>query len=86
MLCENKFNAAIALKGETKADAAKVMGINPATLFRKMSGQSDFYRKEIDRFCEYYGTDPKDIFFAKNSTYYVENALTQRVVRGDFHE
>jgi len=67
MLNERRFNAAIALKGETRADAAKIMGMNPATLFRKMNGKSDFYRAEIQRFCEYYNVAPQDIFFAEHS-------------------
>lgn len=59
-----KFNAAIALKGETQKDAAKIMGINQATLYRKVNGISDFYRKEIDLFCAHYEASANEIFFA----------------------
>lgn len=58
------FNAALALKGSNQREAAKVMGINPATLSRKMAGKSDFYRKEIESFCMYYEAEPDKIFFA----------------------
>lgn len=67
MFCLNKFNAAIALQGENQGDAAKVMGISMATLYRKITGKSDFYRKEIDAFCAYYKANPEEIFFAKDS-------------------
>jgi|GEM_PF-839925 len=68
MFDENRFNAAIALKGENKGAAAKVMGINPATLLRKINGESDFRSKEIARFCEHYNANPIEIFFAEHST------------------
>lgn len=63
----NAFDAAIVLRGSDNAEAARVMGINPATLARKKSGESDFYRREIDAFCEFYSVSPDDIFFASNS-------------------
>lgn len=60
------FNSAIALKGSNQQEAARVMGMNPATLSRKIKGESDFYRKEIEAFCSYYGASP-EIFFAEDS-------------------
>ena len=66
MLDERAFDAAIAMKGSTQQEAAKVMGMNPATLSRKKKGESDFYRKEIEAFCAFYGVSP-DIFFAEVS-------------------
>lgn len=68
----NKFNAAIALKGETKADAANIIGVNPSTLYRKLSGLSDFQSQEIEKFCSHYGTTP-DIFFTSFSTQNAES-------------
>lgn len=62
-----KFNAAIALKGENQQEAARVMGINPATLYRKIRGESDFYRTEIEAFCNHYNVSPSEIFFAEFS-------------------
>lgn len=67
MFNERAFNAAIAKKGSTQQEAARIMGINPTTLFRKMKGISDFYRKEIEAFCSYYEARPDDIFFDKFS-------------------
>lgn len=63
----NEFNAAIAQKGSTRREAASVMGMNPATLFKKTTGKSDFYRKEIEAFCRFYGVRPDHIFFAEKS-------------------
>lgn len=63
----NLFDAAIRAKGETLMDAAKVMGMNSATLSRKKNGTSDFYRKEIDAFCRHYNVNPDKIFFASDS-------------------
>ncbi len=66
MLDKRAFDAAIALKGSTQQEAARVMGINPATLSRKVKGESDFYRKEIEAFCAFYNVSP-NIFFAELS-------------------
>ena len=58
------FNQAIKARGENYDDAAKVMGINKVTLYRKLKGDSDFYRKEIDAFCFHYQVNPGEMFFA----------------------
>ena len=65
MFSAGEFYAAIARKGERQRDAARIMGINTVTLYRKIYGESDFYRKEIDAFCGHYECDPNTIFFAK---------------------
>lgn len=67
MFDERRFDAAIVLKGESLKDAAAVMGISTATLYRKKTGISDFYRAEIEKFCEHYEVSPDVIFFAENS-------------------
>ncbi len=65
MFDEKKFRAALVLKGISLSEVAKAMGINVVTLYRKMSGESDFYRNEIQKFCELTGIEnPSDIFFA----------------------
>lgn len=69
MFDEKKFNAAIVLKGETRRDAARVMKMNPSTLFRKVNGESEFNRKEIELFCRHYGVDPSGIFFTNHSAF-----------------
>ena len=69
MFDKNKFNAAIVAKGEKLGDAARIMGINKATLYRKVTGKSDFYRHEMETFCTHYDIEkPDEIFFAKNIT------------------
>lgn len=67
MFDPNAFNAAIARKGSTRREAAHVMNMNPATLFKKTTGKSDFYRKEIEAFCRFYEVRPDDIFFTAHS-------------------
>lgn len=57
------FNQAIKNYGETYDDAAKVMGINKVTLYRKIKGTSDFYRNEIDAFCFHYSGKSARYFF-----------------------
>lgn len=63
----NKFNAAIALKGESQEDAAAVMGMNRVTLFRKKTGVTEFTRKEIELFCKHYNVSPDIVFFTNFS-------------------
>ena len=59
-----KFKAAIALSGLNIQEIAKRMGISTPTLYRKMSGESDFYRNEMLDFCKIVGTkDLMGIFF-----------------------
>lgn len=81
MFDRSRFNAAIALRNETQADAARVMKINPSTLFRKINGESDFNRKEIELFCNHYGVDPRDIFFTGHSAYVQKHGLDHRLGR-----
>ena len=63
----NRFNAAIALKGEKRTDAAKVMNMHPTTLFRKVQGKLEFDARQIELFCTHYDVDPNDIFFTRNN-------------------
>ena len=67
MFNSKEFDAAIAKKGSTRREAAQVMGMNPATLYKKTVGKSDFYRKEIESFCIFYEVRPDHIFFAEQS-------------------
>lgn len=67
MFKKNEFKAAMARKELSVADLAKELGIDPATLFRKISGQSDFYRNEIEKLCQLLELSAEDtlkIFFA----------------------
>lgn len=47
MFKANLFKAKLAEKGVTLREIAYAMGCNEATLYRKMQGQSDFTRNEI---------------------------------------
>lgn len=47
MFCENKFHAIRVLKGKSVADIAQAIGTSTPTLYRKISGKSDFTRNEI---------------------------------------
>ena len=48
MFNKNKFKAKVVESGMTLSDVAKALGIDDATLYRKMNVESDFYRKEIE--------------------------------------
>jgi cyanate lyase len=63
----NLFKAKLAEKGVTLREIAFVMGCNEATLYRKMQGQSDFTRNEIQLIkqkLELTNEDVEVIFFA----------------------
>ena len=50
MFNKDHFQAKYIEHGLNAVDVAKIMGINPATLSRKMNGESDFTRNEIQLF------------------------------------
>lgn len=69
MFDKQKFRAILILSGKSISDVAKYLGINEATLYRKMNGTSDFYRNEIQLLCDYLNIEnPKEIFFAEKLT------------------
>jgi len=43
----NKINSQFALAGKNREDVAKILGINRATLYRKLSGKTEFTLNEI---------------------------------------
>lgn len=47
MFDKNKFKYYVADRNETLGKVAEYLGINQATLTRKLNGESDFYRAEI---------------------------------------
>lgn len=68
MFKKNEFKAILARKEISVGDVAKALGIDPATLSRKISGQSDFYRNEIEKLCQILKLTPDEtmqIFFAQ---------------------
>lgn len=65
MFDKNKFKAQVLLSGKTLTEVADILGINLTTLYRKMNGESDFYRNEIQMLCEKLDIkNPSEIFFA----------------------
>lgn len=47
MFDSKKFKAKLIESGLTVTDIAKALGINEATLYRKINGSSDFSRNEL---------------------------------------
>ena len=69
MFDEKKFRAQAVLNGLTMRQIADELGIDVSTLYRKMKGESDFYRYEIQKLCILLNLeDPASIFFAGNLT------------------
>lgn len=48
MFQKNEFKAELVRRGLTVEQVARHLGIDPASLYRKMNGESDFFRNEID--------------------------------------
>lgn len=67
MFDEKKFREIVRGKGLSLNKVAKNIGLNPSTLYRKMTGESDFYRTEIQKLCTLLEIEnPAEIFFAEN--------------------
>lgn len=49
MFKKNEFKAEVVRKGLTLSEVARKLGLDPASLSRKINGNSDFYRGEIER-------------------------------------
>lgn len=67
MFKANLFKAALVEHGKTAREAAEAIGVNEATLYRKMNGTSDFTRNEIQlirQFLHLTTDDVERIFFA----------------------
>jgi transposase-like protein len=67
MFQKNEFKAEVVRRGLSLDEVAKAIGINPASLHRKMNGTSDFYRGEIEQIIKLLGLNGEDvirIFFA----------------------
>lgn len=58
---KNELQAEIVRNGLTKETFCKEMGINPVTFYRKMKGETDFYRKEIVKTSEILHLNKEDI-------------------------
>lgn len=70
MFQEEKLRQALAVKGISLQEMAKILGINPSTLYRKMVGESDFYRNEMVIICKTLEIQNiSEIFFAEEIAY-----------------
>lgn len=69
MFDKKLFKASVVLAGLTLRQVATELGIDETTLYRKMNGESDFYRREIQQLCALLKVkDPAKIFFADRLT------------------
>ncbi len=65
MFNEKLFKMKIKEKGFTLKEIASFLNIDTSTLYRKMNGESDFYRNEIQKLCNLLEFEnPVEIFFA----------------------
>ena len=63
----NVFKSKLSLHEKTMRDVASAIGINEATLYRKVNGTSDFTRNEIQiikQFLDLTSDEVESIFFA----------------------
>ncbi len=68
MFNKYKLRGKMAERGITNEKMATSLGINPATLYRKTAGESEFTRAEIQQISVLLALtmqDVKDIFFAE---------------------
>lgn len=64
-----EFKLCVVRNGKTMKEVAQAIGVDVATLYRKMNGISDFYREEIQTLCEFLKIRaPSTIFFARKIT------------------
>lgn len=71
MFDQTKFKIAVLERGLTVDRIAIEIGVNPATLYRKMSGKSEFTRCELQnlrRILNLSAAQFEDIFFAQEVT------------------
>lgn len=65
MFSKNRFKAAFVEIGMSMQDVANELGINKVTLYRKINGESDFFREEILKIKKMLNRENvDDIFFA----------------------
>jgi hypothetical protein len=66
---EDAFRSLVKCRGVKLKAVAAAMGMDPATLYRKMKGNFDFKRSEIQRCCDFFGLDEmNEIFFNRKVT------------------
>ena len=66
MLDKDGLEILLIKRHKTKIEWAKYLGISTAALYRKLNGQSDFFREEIQKSCLFFQLDDMSkYFFAK---------------------
>lgn len=64
----NKIKAKIVERGMTQGEVAKIIGISPNSLSRKLLGKRDFLLSEVIALCSVLAIDnPEEFFLAGNS-------------------
>lgn len=65
MFDRDEFVKYLKKRGVKLVAIAKALGVAPSTLYRKMQGESDFTRSEVQTCCEFLGVkELNHIFFA----------------------
>ena len=63
MMNERELRAIIVREGKRIPDVAKAIGINKATLYKKLRGENDFTRSEIVKISNFLNLSPEQILF-----------------------
>lgn len=65
MLAINELRAAMARKEYSMNDLADILGVSRSTIYRRMSGESEFTVTEVIKMIDVLNiTDPERVFFA----------------------
>lgn len=82
MFNKRLFKAQVILKGKTMREVSRELGIDEATLYRKMNGKSDFFRSEIQILCQFLAIEsPTEIFFTDDIAQTQKEGETQCAAR-----
>ena len=74
----NKIKAKIVERGMTQGEVAKIIGISPNSLSRKILGKRDFLLSEVIALCSVLELDnPEEIFLDSKSQIRNEQGLAQ---------
>lgn len=72
MFQKNEFRAVLARNNMTIDDVAKALNVTSPTISRKINGQGDFFRSEIETIRQLLNLSPEEvlnIFFADKLTF-----------------
>jgi len=50
-------------QGKSKSEWAEYLGVSKSTLYRKLNGESDFFRGEIQKSCQFFGIEDMTTYF-----------------------